>query len=818
MSDLKQRNYYKIFTGTNQESGYDKIHLGYEANTTEVVFKKDQSTYFHIPYFANTQTIQDSTLIADGATPGPIPALADRIYKKLGGYGNTTPMGNTVDQNDGTWLCTWLYAISSEPPQWVDRYYNTGRLAYEEALEGKANFDDFYKNDPIYYDVPSVMTFESGVLYQYLHQGENTIKEIVNTFAGNDKSRLKLNLEDWSCMCINNPHPIDSSIYNNAVEIKNFKEDWIVSLLDPGFQDRNSLSFNNNDFVECKILYNENFYTKNEFTISFWVNHDNWSNATSTQLAGNLRDGGYGVFYNNLNQNPFFIIPENTYGHLFYSNQDAVVYLDKNTQFTLGEPSNPVSVALNSLSEVLILDSKNKRIIKYDHIGNVLALNKDKNSNFILDGDPKNLILNGDDDCTVITTSATYIFDKNLILKSKTNSNYSDDQCIAYNLSGALITQNDCKDLKFDNSNRKWVIKTDNNVYCDDILVDTIPSTNKSTNVAIDPENNIWVLFGSNLIYKINPETKEIINLFEVGVFSNEIDDKNIGFIKSYNREKNKHYWYAVLYHNFEKNLYFVTLDGDIYKNIYLPDRLNINEASTALQNKNILSFSGKGDFTGYENKRIFNKLKFNNNHQIRFSLAAKSPNNSIPNTIYSVSVPVPYFSDKTWYLITATFKNKTMNLYINNYLRDSITIPGNIDMNFDYKTNFYLGTPAGKVDNFNSEINSKSVIWNGYLDSVKIYDYAMEPKFIQYLVREKIKPIDIIWNIPTTPLQYVETIDRFFKHKMPGFKSQFFNIRIEGSSITDLTTKNAIENEIRNAVDQIKPAYTDLLKIEWID
>ena len=40
MLNLQQRNYYKIFTGTNQTGGYDKVHLGYEAKTVEVVFKK----------------------------------------------------------------------------------------------------------------------------------------------------------------------------------------------------------------------------------------------------------------------------------------------------------------------------------------------------------------------------------------------------------------------------------------------------------------------------------------------------------------------------------------------------------------------------------------------------------------------------------------------------------------------------------------------------------------------------------------------------------------------------------------------------------
>ena len=52
MLDSIQRSYYKIFTGTNQEQGYDKIHLGYESTSLDLVLKKDETTYFHIPYFS----------------------------------------------------------------------------------------------------------------------------------------------------------------------------------------------------------------------------------------------------------------------------------------------------------------------------------------------------------------------------------------------------------------------------------------------------------------------------------------------------------------------------------------------------------------------------------------------------------------------------------------------------------------------------------------------------------------------------------------------------------------------------------------------
>lgn len=819
MSNLQQREYYKIFTGTNQEEGYDKIHLGYESQTSEIVFKKDKNTFFHVPYFASIQTIQDSSLIGDGATPGPIPALADRVYKKLGGYGENTPWGNTTNQKDGTWLCSWLYALSSETPIWLDRYYNPGRLAYEEVLEGRANFGDYYKHDPIYYDIPSVLTFEPGVQYQYFHQGEKTVKEIINTFSGEDKSKLRLDIEDWSSSSL------DQSIYSNNVKIDNFKSGWVVSLLDPGYQDRNSLSFNNTDFINCKIAYSDSYNLTNEFTISFWVNHDNWSNATSTQLVGNLRRGGYGVYYNNLHKNPFFVVPENTYGHLFYVNQESTVYLDKNVQFSLGVPASPISVSVNSHLEVISLDSVNRRVIKYNHIGDVLTLNKTlSGENFILDGVPKLMVLDGSDNCIVLTTSAAYTFDKDLLMLSKdVNNRYQNNEQLAFNLSGVLIREPNCIDIKIDNNGNKWTIKEDGNVYYNDTFLESLPSNNnageaKHTNIAIDPESNVWILANSDHVYKINPNNQQLIATYHVGVSDSSDDKKNIGFIKSYNRAKNEHTWYAIIYHNFEKNLYFVTLDGKIYKNIFLPEKLNIYEPATSFQNSDILQFTGSGDFTGYERRRIFNKFKYNNNPQLDFRVALKSPNASLPNSTYTLSIPVHYFTDKTWYLITATIKNNSLSLYVNNYLRDVIELPKNRDLNFEYKTDFYIGTPCGKSDNLNKEINITSAIWNGYIDSFKIYDYAIDPKFIQYFVREKINPIDIIWNVPTAPLQYVEVIDRFFKHKLPGNKSSFFNIRIKGSSITDSETKNIIENNLRLAIERIKPAYTELFKVEWID
>jgi len=827
MSELNQRDYYKIFTGTNQSDGYDKIHLGYNAETSEIILSKDNTTYFHMPFFAEIQSIHNSSLIADGAIPGPIPALSDRIYKKLGNYGDSTPWGTSTDERvDGTWLCTWLYAEESEPPVWMDRFYDPGRLAYAEALEGLANFNDYIESSSIYYDVSSSLTLEPGVLYKYFHQGESTALKYVETFSGTDKKRLRLDVEDWSCLCPDKSEPVDKSIYNNTITIDGFKNEWIANPFDPGYRDRNALSFVNNDFINCQVLYDSSYNLNNEFTLSFWVNNPDWSQATSTQLVGNLRLGGYGVFYNNLNYNPFFVIPETTYGHLFYFNQEGEPYLDKNIQIILPQPSLPVLTFINSEAEVLNVDASLDilRISKYNHVGDRLTLNKTLNGSlFQLNGIPKIGILGANDELTIITTLSTYIFNNDLLLLSSVPIGYQYKEQIAYDQSGNLHHELSCLDIKFDNYNSKWHINEFGNLFHNDVFVDYIPSNNSNglglnTNIAIDPENNLWVLAGSNIIYKIDTLSNELLDIYEIGVLTTEEDFKNISFIKTYFRSSNSYTWFALIYHNFEKTLYQVTLNGKVFKTTYLPPLLNIQDPAVQYQVKELLTYKGAGDFTGYEHRRIFNKIEYNNNPQIQFKVSLTPANIRLPNSTYTLSVPAQYLTNNDWHLITVTYKKLSLSLYINNELRDTLQIPGTNNFTYNYENNLYIGTPTGKTGNYNDEILSQGVIWNGYIDSIRIYDYAINENLIQYFTREKTYTSDIEWNIPTASLPYVEVIDQFFKHRLPGHKTGFFNIRLNGTKIFDTNIRHKIETEIKAIVARIKPAYTELYQIEWID
>jgi hypothetical protein len=825
MDNLQQRNYYRIFSGSNQTDGYENIHLGYQASTSELVLKKDTTNYFHVPFFTQVSNLTASTLLADGAVPGPMPAMSDRIFKKQGNYGAHTTWGYNTPIQDGTWLCSWFCSLTGEKGKWLDRYYNPAIVTYEQALQGQTSFTTPYTAyNPAFEDITSQMTLEPGVLYQYYRVGEQICKSIVNTFAGDNKDKLRLSLEDYSA------NISDNSIYKNPGVIDEFKSVWATYETNNNYVSGYYLDFNNNDFINARVYYNHSYNLTDEFTLNAFIRHNNWDNSTSSQIVGNYFDSGYSLFYNNLKYYPYFVIPENTYGHAFYFNQELQTYLDQTTLNSTGNlsASNPIQISLNGERDVYILNNLTNNnntvaqssLMKLNHNGDTTALvtltgtTVTNNVTGVEVG--KQFIIDGNNNIVLFTTNGTHTFNKDLdVLNSNFSLKYVAGQQIAYDLNGNLVVDYGSDQILFDNNNNKWTLKQ-GNVSINGVLQTQLPVN--VTNIAVAPDSNIWLLHDINQTTIVDPITFIVIHTITVGASQNSETYKNISFISKYDRLQNTLTWYAIYYINVEQNLYQVDLNGNIIDVVsFLSSLESVFTQSPYNQVPDNITLTGRGDFTGYEWSRINNVIVYNNNPQLQFKISTTDNQFGSTPKNYSLSIPVPYFNDNTWYNVSCVYENHTMKLYINNYLRDSLTIPFNRDISYEKENDLYIGCPNGKAANLNKEINSKSIIFNGQIDTISIYNYAIPESYLQYFINSKIVSQNLIWNIPTGDLQYIETIERFFKHKMPGSKSQFFKLKIAGSQITDTNTRIIIEEYIKSSIERTKPAYTELLSIEWV-
>lgn len=892
-----KRSYNKFYIQNNRTEGSEKIILGYFGSDKEILLKADQETGFHVPYFITNIPLNESTLYADGATPGPFPAAADKIFENRKGYGESTVNGEPLN-SDGTWFCSWLSGSpDGTTAKWVDR-----------------NFDG-----TTYTDVDTNTVLTSGVQYTYLHVGEKTAKSVVDGFAGDNADKLKLNLENWS----ENVDTIDSSLSSIPIVINHdgVYTNFINVNFDASRVNASSISFDNTYTIECYVPWQQKINLENEFTWMFWAKSKSWQNSQSTQLLGNFSSqGGVGLFIDTLSSYPFFVIPaisnlpdspKSDIGHLLYINEAFDGYFDKQLTESKVRPANiakPEFICLDSDNNVVVLatDRWNISLRKYDNRGRILRVynlfNNLENSVQIneLQEYPVDLFCANikigntryNDVYYVVTNKARYIISNNLdgligskvvfntslnskttfgIIQNEAASNFNEIELInVENIIskeiGVQSTIYTCisgiRDFKIDKSTR-WIIANDGNLYksvgqedlTNNTSIDIACRTQNAyvyekyaefeggaTNFALDPYERLWVLHGTNKVSAISANIKPIngpLFRFECGT-NLEHTNKNISFICCTDRKKQTKEWKCLIYYGDSGDpqvgpqVYTYLMSGKLDQTVDLLSVFSSGTLKSAEQTIEQFQFSAKGDFTGYERRRIFNKSNpYNNKPQLilkahfNYPKTTLSPRveNNLPVWLEKKLMPIDEWGTNSWQLVHILAKNSTTGggsiaLHINGDNNPGITIDygQHLQISLEHRPGLYIGTPLGSESGFNKELKYPAAIFNGIFEDVKIYDYALPTSYLKLFKNKAYIAEDLRFNITTPALQYTEQIERMFKHKIPGAKSSFFNIKITGSSITDSATKLLIEQEIRKRVQELKPMHTDFLNIIWVD
>ena len=823
---MNNRTYNKLYINKNREGISENLVFGYQHDQKEIILKKDQETYFHIPAYTPAIKLTDTDLIANGAAAGAFPAAADRIFKSKKNYGNQTHHGTPSDIADGTWFCSWLYKNPNTGIiQWVDRFYNPGKFDYSIAKSQLLEQPPYIRLDPIFKDIPSRMIFEPGVLYKYFHYGEDSFNGLLTTFEGTSSEHLGLHLLNWGQTQVDRT----SNVTPVVIKSKAPQSDLYPTINEPGRVVNPVISFNNQYNVECYVDYSPTYTPTNEFTWTCWTQSADWQDNVSTQILGNFStQGGVGIFIDTLETYPFIAIPETSYGHVLMINQDGVGFFDKTLQknFT---PVNPSCFAIDSNDHILVCNNDTAGVIyKMDHLGKIIRSTKNLSDPdtlfaFSLSGEfPKQVLCGRNDDFYVTTNNSVYVFDNNLKLKQTIPQSIGANTIASftYNISqdtDELVLTDNVLDVKFI-EDIKWTIGIDGHLYKNNILFKSFDD--KATNMSVAPDGNIWVLHGNSKVSVVDIASQSIIRRSLIGTNVNRSTaKKNISFIKKFNRSNNAKQWYCVIFYSDEKLLYFYDLNliFDFVEDLSSMFDLTITKRYN--QNISTCSFLSMGDFTGYERKRIFNQLSpYNNKPQLVLKASVKDlGKDSLFYTIFKAHYSIDQWNSKSWQHLTLTYKNKSFQLWANANNVANLQIGGQYNVSYESQPALFIGSPTGNILGLNSEIKHTTSIFNGLIGDIRIYNYSM-PKFnIEAYVKSSIVAGDLYWPMPIPSTQYVEQIERMFKHKLPGAKSQFFNIKLRGTGITDSLTREIIEAELRQLVSEVKPLHTDLLKIEWI-
>lgn len=762
-SAVKLREYERIFTGTNQDMGYENPILGFISDTTLQVFPTDKMTYFHYPMAAPSGLLVDSDLINAGAVAGTIPYRSDRIWKKMANYSTSSIWGNSqpIGKQTGIWLCAWLSGNPSDldvQPVWKDRWFNSG---YIDAFTAA-----FVSNAPsaVIVDMDSEMIFDKGCYYRYYHIGNNYNETIVNSLTGD--SNLKLHIEDWS------EAPVDLSPYNNTSYIENYTVDTIsyngVNASEKLLDNCLALDGINQD---CRVLYNSSYTLTGDLTYCVWVYSKDWTNVQGNHILSKNFRGGWNLKYSNGFSTPIIFVSDRNNGNIAFLNNEGKLLITK----TLPVSSKPVAAAIDDELYTWVVDNglydNAKHLYKIDYNGDIIdAVNFDSSETL------KNLAIDGNNDIWVLSNGSVSGFDSNLNCISAVTV-LSSINYIDFNINGTLGM-----------NEYNFVYTTSGN---------SIVATNSSTTVACDRNDNIWILQDSNSFIKKDPTNTITLLSGTVGI-STDLSGRNIGFTNEYVDGVYKDYvWFL---QEADQYFYKYSSDGELISRIDV-SKYNINPY--------ILN-----DFTGYQRCRKFNYARYNRIAQVQTDIYLRVSENSAVNL--TLSIPTTAIANNEWHMFTFTYDQSAINLYMDANLRDSMSMSYDNSIYYKYENPLTIGANIGKILSLDEELDINDLHFKGKIDDLRIYDIVLNTSDIRYIYLNKFNYHDIKWNMPTGDQSYLEEIERFFKFKLSGLKSQYFNIRLSGLNITDESIRYMIENIIKNTIKKISPAYTQLYRIIW--
>jgi hypothetical protein len=804
-----RREYNKIYTGTNQLKGYDNVYLGFNADTKEYRFKVDEETPFYYPSTSQRTPLSSSGLIEDGAIAGELPFTSDRVYTHRKNYEETIPgkpQPASITKYDNVWLCSWLSGSNLGDKIWLDRYYNAAYYTLDQAMTAKAIVynPSLYPNKPFTYDVPSATIFEPGVLYKYNRTGQDSSKNFL-TYLDQDRNLPNgaklLSISNWLSSTLVD----DSNYHNNGLVFFNVPENlkgnyWVLDGTNHAvFPSKSSL------------------LQKSRLTLSMWLNVDDWSNIYGDQIFGNYYDSGFGLINEGALGAPILTI----------TNVGSAVAYNVNYKFTkLSEIPLPAKTGaeytfIQRLPDYSYwtFDSYNKTGVRYNAINNITGTLSSLANR-----------LSGLDQIEIDSYQNFYFYDNSIksYVKTDGNGNFITQGYFALNSGiNRIEINNETNNVisiygnssVIDNYNNIWEV-VGGNLYKNRQVFANVGPTQQLT---CDSGNNIWISHNQDTISKLNT----INGLFEFSFRIGRNSSAPLDPCKSQDRFRYMNFVKVPKGNSqtcdssvsYEDNLIIIdNRDNEIYTLDQTGNLLSKLDIRALLSDPNIkLDFYARGDFTGYQYLRKFGgnirRLSW------KFKIAEPNGNNSkLLSLNYAVS-SLP----KGWHNFSFIFDslNGNAKYFIDSILVDSVSFaPLKYQLYYDYRSSLLLGAASIKNTTLNDIIGiDDSYKFIGNVADLRMYSKSLtngELEQIYFSSDFADSRKDLNWNMRVGTRNFIEEIEHWYKMKMPGSKSKYFNINVHNLNIDD-TVKKIIEDSLKASISKIIPAESSLYKINWM-
>ena len=873
------RKYYKLHTGTYEEHGADSIYLSHISGVKELNFESDAVTYFHAPRDISPYTqvnISDTMLAKIGASPGSSPLKADKIFKQIKPVGNVIPK----DEMNGTWLCAWLSGAgdSNVVPIWVDRFYNPTFASQAEALSAGLLSPVVYvdkvqsvtktlgasANQVKVYDKASDLIIEPGILYAYHHIGKGNSQSSINSV------KQLLLLEDLNIYKnFNGVHQRTTT----DIDVRAGTHAMPGGALMTGLTHQSDsvnvplvYSFDSDNYGVTDIITNTG-----SFTLNFWMWCKDWSAPFGDQLVGNYINKGFGIF-NEPFVTPFILIPDGKRVHVFNSNYKYIDthYIGRTIKhitrkgssenFWIMDDSNDIyeyninGVVLNKISSSNLT---NKNVVDMDvSENNIYALIQPPMGSttaqyFSYDltnqttGYAGTLATENVWNPSIGTGSSIYRIHSvkqglsagQGVVITRQESLSSDS--VEFNaLTGTVVFGSGST---IDIYGSPWAVQyttVESNIIPAIYTYDRALSANIFAlsaqhiieGVQSDKHGNVWVLHDFNKVSKLDNDRKLLFTstLTAVIPVSSVKYNRYCDFVHEFNDSGYDEHFTIIHQSTSGCKAVNMNTDGSVksYTTVLTGNSLTQTDIVTffntpMVSSQALSAFSWK-TVTGFD---YLKKHKLNITPRIDARIALSNVYNSSTSTHsysgYTLTVGTSSLG-RGWHNFTILLDAEIgqYRMYVDAHLVDFVTFPPS---KFSFADIFDQPLTVGSSPYFTKLILGEHLqqpqhyLANGMrIKNLKLYSKPLEYYDIlsHYTVVRDTN--DIKWDIPTGERNYIDTVERVFKHKIPGRKSSDIDINIKNTNLTDGDLKDDIRDKIIASLNKVLPVTTNVRYFGW--
>lgn len=780
------REYTSLFTGNNEEGGYEKILLNFVCYTQDFTINNGKtivtapSSIF--PY--DRLNINDTSFVKDGALASVDPVLSDKVYKQ------------EVDASNpfvGNYVVTWLSA-GSDYNLWVDRYYfpninelvNVVQLSsvYSPTtanpivsfLANPTNRDIVAKQQ--YVDVISNITITPNSVFTYDRASNTNINNVLNAIPGNIQT-------GFTQYFTSNDTPID-----------------VLT---------NSLTFEGDKSVSIPI---QDITRSGSFTLSFTIKGP-WQNNTSYIVTPAV-DSGITIY--NDNKITPFIYTKNKNNVYVYNTENTLIY-------TLSFSSDVLDIITTDHLQNYFVTTTNSNLYKIGPTGTIKTV-YDLGSvipasnyiNYTLSGNTLAFLTDVNGGCAIINTlngtTTTQLATPFISggAGSFTNIHYYNDTL--YGFSGSKIIHRGTTLYGLISNNRIESY----NVQITGSKETFVASNSYISDFTVDDDGTLYILHDNNKLATVNQARR----LLSDQTLFTDLTGVQIDHIAAYNN-------------GYSFTPIVLARDVNLNYSIY---NLTPTLSSTPTE---MLELSGINYLFDYTNKTFNQYATFlsnekqqcltnypyfinddpQNNLNIDFKLKNIYDDTDIKTLHYEIKL-----SDLSEYensiLLTYNTEEGYYKVVINNNLVYSATIDkSKYRINTVATNDIRLGSISlgnnSTLDNF-VNITGYNVLRNATIENLKVYSTGVNDLQQQAILLNNIgiSPINI--TLPCGQRNNIEEIQTLFKFTQPYSKSDKVNIVIKNANINDTRLEQQISANIYNNLQDVLPADVDINNISFIN